>query len=539
MLQTLHHEAKTIASAAMLVGVLSFISRVVGFIRDRILAGTFGAGDTLDVYYAAFKIPDLLFNLLVIGALSASFIPLFIKRYEGAGGKEDAWKLTNNALNIIAVTMAVCALGLFVFAPSLSQVIAPGFFGPKQDRVADFTRVLLLAEWMLAVSVVFGSVLQGLKRFFLFALAPVAYNVGIIFGALVLTDFMGPIGLAFGVVAGAFLHFLVQGYGVLQSGYRYQWIFHGRDRDVRAMMRLMGPRVLALAVSQINFILMAVIGSGLAVGSVTIFTFAYNIHFLPIGIIGVSYAIAAFPVLALHAEHQDWERLRQSISGSVRQILFFIIPLTLLFLVLRMQIVRVVVGAGAFGWEETIATANTLAFFTLSLFAQCLVFLLSRVFFALHDTATPLGAGLVSAVVGLLGGLYFSREAGVVGLALAYSLAALVNLVLLWIPLRVRLQSLCELSILRSLYILSVAGLVAGVVMQLAKPLVVQVIPLDTFLGVLTQGLVAGGLGLFTYGLIARLLKSPEMEDLMVSLRRRAFRAYRLSESLPPDTTVS
>lgn len=518
----------------MLVGVLSLVSRVVGFIRDRILAGTFGAGDTLDVYYAAFKIPDLLFSLLVVGALSASFIPLFVKHYHRVGGKLGAWKLTNNALHLIAISMAIFSFGLFLFADPLSRLIAPGFFGPKQEMVADFTRVMVLSEFILSVSVVFGSVLQGLRRFMLYSFAPIAYNIGIIIGALWLTDLLGPIGLAWGVVLGAFLHFLVQLYGVLQTGYRYEWRCDLRDRDARGMFSLMGPRVLALAVSQISVVIMTVIASGLASGSVTVFNFAYNIQFLPIGIIGVSFAVAAFPVLSEHAERNERERFVLALNGSIRQVLFLIIPLTLLFLILRMQIVRVVVGAGAFGWEETIVTANTVAFFTLSFFAQCLVFLLARAFFALRDTITPLAAGLVSALVSLLGSLYFSREAGVVGLALAYSLAAIINLILLWVPLRTRLGSLGELRILQSLYIFTAAGLAAGVVMQILKPAVVRIISLDTFLGVLTQGLVAGGIGLVVYALVAWLMRSSEMNDFVVSLRRRLFRTYQPKETLTP-----
>lgn len=532
MLNLTNNETKTIAGAAMLVGVFSLVSRVVGFVRDRILAGTFGAGDVLDVYYAAFKLPDLLFHLLVIGALSASFIPLFIKHYHRVAGRQQAWQLTNNVLNLIGIGMAVLSVALFLLADPLAELIAPGFFAPKQQQVADFTRVMILAEFLLALSVVFGSVLQGLKRFLLYALAPIFYNIGIIIGALWLTDMLGPIGLAWGVVLGAFFHLLVQLYGVMQSGYRYQWMLDWQSRDAREILMLMGPRVIALALSQLNTLIMTVIASGLAIGSVAMFNFAFNIQFLPIGIIGVSYAIAAFPMLSEHAEKKDDERFIGALSASARQVLFFIVPFTVLFLVLRMQIVRVVVGAGAFGWAETIVTADTIAFFTLSFFAQCLIFLFTRAFFALRDTTTPLVAGVVGAVVTLLGSLYFSREVGVAGLAFAFSIGAIVNLVLLWVPLHTRLGTLHEWRIVQSLYVFTGAGLFAGFVMQLMKSVVVRFVSLDTFVGVLLQGLIAGGAGLIAYGLIAWLLKNPEMRDFVSSIRRRLFRQYQPEETV-------
>ncbi len=539
MMAWFNSESKTIAGAAMLVGVLSLVSRVVGFIRDRILAGAFGAGDVLDAYYAAFKLPDTLFSLLVLGALSASFIPLFSKYYHRVGGRSEAWRFTNGVLNLLAVAMGIGSLGLLIFAKPLSELIAPGFPELKQELVASMTRVMLLAQFILALSVVFGSVLQGLKRFFIYSLAPIFYNLGIMIGAAWLAPWLGPIGLAWGVVLGAFLHFLVQLYGVLQAGYRYEPLFDGKRRDVREAFVLMGPRVLGLAVAQLNVVMMTIIASSLGRGSVTVFHFAYNIQYLPIGMIGISYAIAAFPVLSEHAEKNQPERFVHAFSSSVRQMLMFIVPLTFLFLILRAQIVRVVVGAGAFGWIETIATANTLAFFTLSFFAQCLVLLLARAYFALQDTITPLLSGVVSAVVTLLGSLYFTEHAGVVGLALAYSIGSIVNVALLWVPLRVRLGSLGESSIVNALYIFTGAGLVSGVVMQLLKPVAAAMIPLETFFGVLMQGLFAGGIGLFVYVLIAWLFKSQEVIDFIASVRRRFFKTYQPEEIVPTETTGS
>ena len=200
MLTFFRRESKTIIGAATVVGILSFASRVVGFVRDRVLAGEFGAGDTLDVYYAAFKIPDLLFNLIVVGALSASFIPLFLKHYQNPLGKHNAWKFTNDALHLIGIAMVVLSIVLMVFSEPLAALVAPGFHQVKQLRVAEFMRVMFLAQILLAISLIYGSVLQSLKKFLLYALAPIYYNIGNIIAAMGLVYFIGPMGLAWGVV---------------------------------------------------------------------------------------------------------------------------------------------------------------------------------------------------------------------------------------------------------------------------------------------------------------------------------------------------
>lgn len=539
MFRFLNNESKSIVGAAAVVGFLSFASRIVGLIRDRILLGQFGAGDELDAYYAAFKLPDLLFGLLVVGSLSASFIPIFSKYYNGIGKKDRAWAFTSNTLNILGIVMAAISVILFAFAGPLSDVIAPGFDAVKRGMVADMTRVMLLAQLLLAVSVVFGSVLQGLKRFLLFSLAPIFYNLGIIIGGLYLTGPLGPIGLAWGVVLGAFLHMLVQLYGVLSAGYRWEPLLRWNDGDTREMIRLTGPRMLGIAVSQINFVILTIIATTLAVGSVTVFQVAYNIQFFAIGVFGVSYAIAVFPQFVEEVERGDLKAFVATFSHTVRQVLFFMVPMMVVFLILRAQIVRVVAGAGHFDWNATILAADTLAFFTLSFVAQALVFILSRAFFAFRDTITPLVAGIVSALLSLIAALWFSQEFGVVGLAIAFTLSAIVNLALLWVPLRLRAGTLDEARIVRSLFTITTAGLACAVVTQFLKPVIVAVIPLDTFLGVLTQGLIAGGAGLCAYALISLGLRSEELAEVAAGLRRRILRKAAPEETVSPESTTA
>src|SRR3989339_799503 len=530
MFRFINKESKTIIGAATIVGVLSFASRLIGLIRDRILAGTFGAGDTLDAYYAAFKFPDLMFGLLVVGSLSACFIPLFAKHFYHPLQKEQAWKFTNNTLHLVGTAVIIVSLFLAIFARPFAEIIAPGFTFEKQVLVIAFFRIMLLAQILLAFSVIFGSVLQSMKRFLLYALSPVLYNVGIIIGAVWFVNWFGPLGLGWGVVFGAFLHLIVQLYGVISSGYRYKWSFSFQDKDTKEMFKLTGPRMIGIAMNQILFVLLTIIATTLSVGSVTIFQFAYNIQFFPVGIIGVSYAIAAFPSFSEYIEKGDEKQFIRLFSSTVRQILFFLVPLMILFLILRAQIVRVVVGAGSFDWDATILTANTLGFFALTFIPQSLVYLLARAFFAKHDTMTPMTAGIIATFFGVISAFWLKGHFGVVGLGIAYSLASIVNIALLWVPLREKFGSLDELRIIQSLFKISVAGMVCAVVMQLIKPVVVSVISLETFFGVFSQGFVAGIFGLISYILIMFLLRSEELESFLSGMRRKVFKSYKPEE---------
>ncbi len=534
MIKRLFTSATTsVVSVAVIVGGFSFLSRIVGFIRDRILAGIFGAGDELDIYYAAFRIPDFLFQLVVIGALSACFIPVFTRYF----GRDDvkAWRYTSNVVNLLCLIYILIAVFGFIFAPVYTPLVVHGFSPDKQAQVIEATRILFLGQVFFAVSMVFGSVLQGAKRFILYSLAPIVNNFGIIFGAVFLVPIFGLMGLAWGAVFGALLHAIIQTIGVYALGYRYRFSLDVNDPDVRQTLRQMGPRVLGLAVGQFNFLLMTILATGLTVGSVTVLQFAYNLNFFPIGIIGVSFAIAAFPTFCQLAKEQEIIKLRDELASTVRQVMFFIIPATIITLLLRAQIVRLVFGAGVFDWAATTSTADTLAMLALSFFAQCLVFVVVRVFFAYEDSWTPFGVGVVSAMINGVFGFYLAPVYGVPGLAAAFSIATMVQLALLWVCLKRKLGSLNEKTIFRSTLILCLAGLAAAAVTQSAKYVVVEYIQLDTFLNVLLQTMIAGGAGLSMYLATAFSLHSPEMITLAHGLHARLIKAAKPGETVQQE----
>jgi putative peptidoglycan lipid II flippase len=549
--------------AAALVAFFSLLSRLLGIFRDRILAGEFGAGDTLDIYYAAFRVPDLIFNLLVLGALSAGFIPIFTsllsrgknedkkenngkstekdKRDNGRekekAGNSEAWLLACNILNLLAISLIILSAIGIIFAPFLMRIITPGFSGEKLGLTSSLTRIMFLSPIFLGISSVLGGILQSFKRFFIYSLAPVFYNVGIILGALFLTPFFGVLGLAWGVVLGAMLHMLVQWPSVRSLGFRYQWALDWKEKNLRKIMRMMGPRTMSLAITQINLVVLTVIASTLKSGSLTVFNLANNLQSFPVGIFGISYAVAAFPTLAKEAFRR--EKLVEIFSSTVRQILFFIIPSTVLLLSLRAQIVRVILGSGRFDWEDTIMTIDTLAFFTIGLLAQALMPLLVRVFYARHDSRTPFYIGLfsVAANIGLslwipkimsckvllspFGGVSACLPLGVAGLALAFSISSAINFILLWIYLRLEVGRLDEKRILVSALKIIIASAACGLSVQGLKLVVWPFIDMSTFLGVAFQGLISGLGGIAVFLIFCRLLQSEEFFAFWNSFKRR------------------
>ena len=288
-------QTKTITAAAIIIGSASLVSRLLGVLRDRVLAGEFGAGAELDMYYAAFRIPDLVFNLLVLGALSAGFIPVFSGYLKN---KKEAWELVNVATNALGIALLLLTALLLLITPLLMRMITPGFDSTQLEITSQLARIMFLSPLLLGISAIWGGVLQSLRQFFIYSLAPIVYNVGIIIGALYFVPSLGVYGLAWGVVLGAGLHMLIQLPPVLRLGYRYRPVIDFEHRGFRKIVAMMLPRTLGLLTSQLNFLVITIIGSTLAAGSIAIFNLANNLQSFPLGIFGISFAIAAFPTLS-------------------------------------------------------------------------------------------------------------------------------------------------------------------------------------------------------------------------------------------------
>ncbi|MDP1845315.1 MAG: murein biosynthesis integral membrane protein MurJ [Candidatus Moranbacteria bacterium] len=525
--------SSSISSAALVISVAGILSRVLGLLRDRILASQFGAGDTLDVYYAAFRVPDLLYNLLILGALSAAFIPVFtglIAREE----KKEAWKLADGLLNAALLALMLISGLMVIFTPWIMKIVTPGFSGEKMAQVVTLTRIMFLSPIFLGISGIFGGILNSFKRFLIYSLAPIMYNLGIIIGAVFFVPRLGIIGLAWGVVMGALLHMLIQYPAVKISGFRYRFILDFKNHHLQKVLKLMVPRTLGLAVTQVNLLVVTVIASTLAAGSLSIFNFANNLQSFPLGIFAIPFALAVFPTLSHFSAKDDRENFIASFSQTFRQILFFVIPASVLILVLRAQIVRVVLGSGKFDWEDTILTFQSLGIFAVSLFAQSLVPLLARSFYALHNTKIPFYTGLVSEAVNLVSAIVLSRFFGILGLVWAFSLASAVNMFLLLLVLRVKLKSLDDSKIISTTLRISISALAAGFTAQMTKYVIQPYINLDTFMGVFSQLAFCGLSGISIYLLFTRLFKLEEFYSIKNLFSSKLFR---FRQTIPEDPT--
>lgn len=553
------HPVKSITGAATVIAAASFFSRLLGVFRDRILASQFGAGADLDVYYAAFRVPDMIYNLLIVGALSAGFIPVFVATRQRlisgdksrtfpprgnlpalstdrqAAGRDqegylelgkvrdkEAWHLVNAFMTTTFVSLvAICGLGI-AFVDKIVPLVTPGFSPEKIFAVINLSRIMFLSPLLLGISAVVGGVLQSYRNFFVFSLAPIFYNVGIILGAIVLVPLIGLNGLAWGVVMGAALHLAVQLPTATKLGWSIGWVWDLKNKGLRMIWRLMLPRTLSLGVTQLNLLILTVAASYLTSGSVAIFNLATNLFMLPVGTIGIAYALAVFPTLSELARSDDTIGFRDSLRQTIQHVLFFIVPSTVLILLLRAQIVRFVLGSGAFDWDDTVMTFETLRFLAYSLFAQALIPILARAFYAYKNTATPLWAGLLGDGLTIFFSLILMGHYGVTGLAMAFSIGSIVQVVSLWIAMRWRIGDLGELKILIALKSFTIAGLVMAFVIQGVKTGVGVLFGTTTFFDIVLQGGLAGLAGIITYLSVLSLLQSEELDEFWAAWRWKA-----------------
>jgi len=421
-----------ILSAAFVIMVTVFASRILGLVRDRLLAGAFFGGNEwqLDTYFAAFRIPDMIFQLLVLGALSAAFIPVF-SEYLTKNEKE-AYEISSSVINIVLLFFIIIAVLTFIYADQLCRLIAPTFSAEGINLMVDLTRIMLLAQLFFCFSNFLTGVIQSHQRFLVPALSPVVYNLGIIFGIVFLVPIWGIYGPTIGVVIGAVLHLLVQLPLAIRLGFVYQFrAWHFTHLGVKEIARLMLPRTLALGVNQIEATVAVFIATSLAVGSLSIFYFAQHLMNVPVGLFGSTIGQAALPSLSRETALKEAASFRKTLTSSLFQVLFLVLPASAILLILRVPVVRLAFGAKNFPWQATLLTGRILAFFTLAIICQSLVQILVRGFYALHDTKTPLIVGTIAVFTNVALSIYltFRQGYGVIGLAAAASLASLLHVI--------------------------------------------------------------------------------------------------------------
>ena len=536
----LNSQPRSISSASLILAVSYLASAVLGLLRDRLLAGTFGAGSELDVYYTAFTVPDFIALILIFGAISAAVIPIFSSYL--IRDKEEAWKYVSTLLNVfLGFLIVICAI-LIIFTPAIVSLTAPGFSGHKKELAVMLMRIMFLSPIILGASNLISGILQVFHRFLVTALAPLLYNLGIIIGILFFAPKFGLAGLAWGVALGGILHLAIQLPAFFHSGFRYRPNFNYKDPGIIKTIKLMAPRSLGLGAGQLNTIATTAIASTLMAGSIAVFNLANNLSSILVNAVAVSVSTAAFPSMSMAFLRQESDEFLRKFSSIFRQIIFLTIPISLLLLVLRAQIVRVVLGAGRFGWEDTKLTTACLGILALNLIAQALILFLSKSFYASRNTKIPAIISILTVAFNIILSLFFvwlikfsagfyiflqnflrlggAANVGVIGLALAYSITAVLEAFLLLYMFYKKFPKLRVKEISDSLYKILIASIIMIILTFLTRQFLGSIFSLQTFWEVFFQLAAPAAVGVASYAIATHLLKSPENKIIMDSLSK-------------------
>jgi len=408
------------------------LSFILGLIKTWLLIRFFfNVPNLLDAFYAATIVPDAIFQLIVTGSLSAAFIPVFSKSL--SRDSTQAWKMASTLLNFVLIFLTIISAFIFIFATQFSHLVSPGFTQSQTTIQSNLLRLMLFSQVFFAISGFLTASLQTHRHFLLPALAPLFYNLAIIGGILFLSPSLGIFGPAIGMIIGSFLHLLIQLPLAFRLGFRFSWSLDFRLPEIKEIARLFPPRIFTLAIDQVEQFSATIISSFLVSGSLTLFNLARTLSFLPVTLFGVSLGQASLPALSGYSNNLKYSKFRKSLTESLLQIAFLVVPMSVLFIVLRVQLVRLAFGAPTLPWRATIITGQTLAILAISAIFSAAIQLVVRSFYALHDTRIPLYTGavaaLINAILSYLLGLYFGL--GIIGIAISWSFVAILECLVL------------------------------------------------------------------------------------------------------------
>jgi putative peptidoglycan lipid II flippase len=473
--------------STLLVSFASLLSRFLGVWRENLLASAFGGlnhqgSNPLDAYYAAFRIPDFLYNLVIMSVGAAIFVPIFARELKYH--KEELNRILNNFMHVAMVILIAGSLLIYLFLPFFIDGLTLGFAPDNKMLTASLMKIMLLSPLFFGVSSILGSYLSVYKNFTAYIWSPLIYNLSIIGGIIFLVPHVGVYGVAYGVVLGAFLHMAIQFIPLIRKDYRYMMVCSFTDKTIQEVKRLVLPRIIGISAAQINLVVDTVIASTLASGSLTILNWSQNMQSLPSGLIGVSISVTVFTVLSDFAVDDSKAKFSKTFLQTLRMIVFLSLPVTIGFFLLKNGIVDIIFNYGKFSQstQNAVVTANTLGIFTLSLLFQGLIPLVTRAFYAYQDTKTPVISAIYTVVLNIVLSIVFVYilHMGVLGLALSFSIANTFNALFLLYLLNIKiLDYQLQLRNLTSFLVKTgVASLVMGIIVFL----------LSVFLGTLGHG---------------------------------------------------
>jgi len=547
ILKFLNKEFHGINEAALLLGGFAFMSQLLGLVRDRTLAHIVGAGPMLDVYYAAFRIPDFLYLSIASLASITVLMPFLVnKMSNNTDNMDGARNFMNNVFSAYMLFMITASVLIAIFMPVIASYIAPGFSEVQTKLLITTSRIMLLSPIFIGLSNLIGTVTQLFKNFLVFSLSPIFYNLGILFGVIFLYQKLGVYGLAVGVIIGAIMHFLIQVPVVIKHNFFPKFIKKIDWHEILQVVKLSAPRTLTLSCNSLAFIFLIAMASTLKEGSISLFTFAYNLQSVPVGIIGISYSVAAFPVLVKSYFAKDMDNFIKQIVSAAKQIIFWSMPVITLLIVLRAQIVRVVLGSSTFSWSDTRLTAASVSLFIISLVSQGLVLLFVRGYYAAGNTKKPLIINVSSSImVIVLANLFIFifrhypvvlakletilRVGDVPGtimlaLPLAYAIGSLLNAFLIWFSFKKDFINSKEIDLSETFIESTISAVTMGMVAYVFLGIFDNVFNINTGLGIFLQGFLSGILGIISGIVVLIIFKNEELFDLVKALKNKFWR---------------
>lgn len=511
---------KVMKAAGFMVAA-NLVSRILGFVRESLMAGLFGKTGATDAYNTAFILPDLLYWLLVGGVLSAALIPV-LSEYIAKGREEEGWKVISSVINVIFLALCVMVVTAIIFAPKFIEFQVPGFTTENKDLAVFLTRILLMQPVILALSGITMGILNSYKIFWPSALGTVLYNASIIiFGAIFADagDTNSISGFAFGVVIGALVNFMVQVPYLRKVGLRYYPIIDLKHPGVKKIIALSLPIIIMYTLNQLQVAVNSNLGSTLVPGSLTAVWYSYRLFQVPVGIFALAIGVAVFPTMTEQAALRRTDDLIETISGVVRLIIYITMPVSIGMIVLRVPLITLLFQHGEFSANDTLLTAIPLCFFCLGMTAQAVIQILPRAFYALQNTWTPVFIGLLAMIFSIAWMFILVGPLAHGGLALAFSLGVVLQMLLLFVFLRKRIGRIDARRIIMTTLKVTTVSVLMGLIVFILAWLLGYI--LGSGKGASLVILIIGGLvGALFYALITRIMGMEEFEMAMDMIRR-------------------
>ncbi|MBT3865135.1 murein biosynthesis integral membrane protein MurJ [Candidatus Peregrinibacteria bacterium] len=494
--------------ASAIVAFTSFLSYVVGLLRDKTIAYHFGTSTATDTYSASFLIPDMLFNMFIAGALVAAFMPVFSEYLNK--DKKEAFSLANTMLSSASLVISVLAIIAFIFMDSIVPLLFPSVDAEAQRSIIIMTRLMLPSALIFAISNAIGNILMTYRHFLSFAISPVLYNLGIIVGVVFLNEQLGIYSAATGVLIGATLHLLIRLVDIFSTGFKYRPELKVKHPGFKKIIKLMIPKSISLIAWQLNLYAFTIVGMRLTEGGIAAFNFARNIQSFPVSIFGIAFTVAIFPTLNSAINNGRKDLYTSSIQTTIQRILFFTIPAAVGVLLLAEPITRLILGGGAFDEKSIEMTALILTFFALSIPLEALTTIFARSFYALQNTITPMIINLFSLAFIASITVFIAPKFGIEWFSVGFTAGFLIYNILFIALLSKHLKGFDFKKFFNSFFKICISSGIMGLAIYLAKSIN---LPIHEAI----SGITIGGA---IYLLTSYLIKTPELNSVNMVIKR-------------------